>query len=367
MTVPGRGLLVLAVAWLGFLGVEAGPVPLQVPRTHGGLMAFGFAPDGRVLAGGTGAVQSVDGTQTNWVGGGEVVLWNAGTGRLEGTLGSHKATVRWVGFSRDGSRLGSASPDNRVVRTWDVAGRKALAQIQVGDPALASGPGLVPLCALSPDGRRIATVGARVSRVGANTVETPATLTMWDATTGKVLWTVPDSGVGALGFDAEGTRLVVMARKLEWMKDGDAAVGRPTEGRIEAWEAGSGRHLFRTEIPAMRLPTLLLSPAKGEEMLAVGSRVGLWVNVRTGARVREQKLPEFRSPSVARLSEGGDQLALVEASGENVHLVDLATGTGRVVHRATSIPLRLLQTALSPDLHHVVAPRGPGVATVVGF
>lgn len=62
---------------------SAAQVPLQPPKTHGGLTAYAFSPDGRQVAGGSGQVAATVAGAMVWQGGGEVLLWDATTGRLQ--------------------------------------------------------------------------------------------------------------------------------------------------------------------------------------------------------------------------------------------------------------------------------------------
>jgi WD40 repeat protein/DNA-directed RNA polymerase specialized sigma24 family protein len=152
-----------------------------------------FSPDGRRLAGATS--------------GGQVKVWDAGTGRLLRTLRGHTAAVRVAAFSADGRRLVTASAD-KTARLWDAdTGKQVLAfrGHQAGVLCAAFGPGgrvvssaadgavrvwraatgaellalparagPVTVVAFSPDGSRLLTAGGM-------------TLELWDAATGRAL------------------------------------------------------------------------------------------------------------------------------------------------------------------------------------
>src|SRR5260370_39227041 len=96
-TIPLLSILFLITA------AHAQIVPLQIPKNHGGFFRFAFSPDGTAVAGGTGTV-SWTGSKT--VDGGEVILWDAKTGKIRRTLGKHGATVDWPSWSGEGALLG---------------------------------------------------------------------------------------------------------------------------------------------------------------------------------------------------------------------------------------------------------------------
>ena len=89
---------------------------LEGAKGQGRLCAFAFSPDGKILAGGTGAVKHGDRAMA----GGQVLLWDPQTGRLIKTLGDHGAVVTSLAFSGDGKTLASTSVINSLVKLWDM-------------------------------------------------------------------------------------------------------------------------------------------------------------------------------------------------------------------------------------------------------
>jgi WD40 repeat protein len=221
------------------------------PGTGGGsgqVNDVAFSPNGTALA-------SADDD-------GMIRLWDAATGKLQRTLRGHTKPVRVIAFDPDGKRLASGAEDG-TVRMWDLAtgdGRVLLdkaGQYVTGvdfsrdgktlaaavTPSLhdESAAGLVQLwdvgtdaaarvlpasgglwgVALSPDGTRVAAVGAR------NVVY------WWDRDSGRALaewdYGTASTRVRCAAFDPSGRLVATSAHR---------------EGDIRIWEAQTG-HLLR--------------------------------------------------------------------------------------------------------------------------
>jgi WD40 repeat protein len=172
-------------------------IVLNSPTNHGGFFSFAFSPNGKFVAGGTGAIKDVDSGKV--VGGGETVLWDASSGQLVRTLGSHGEGVTWVAFSEDGATLASASEDNRLIKLWSLPG----GQLQQSR-TLPITAGEVTNLILGSNSSNIVIVAKKPTQEGTpSEYETLA----WDARTGNVKWKLPGSNSSMVALSPDGSTL----------------------------------------------------------------------------------------------------------------------------------------------------------------
>ncbi len=93
---------------------DAAKVVCEIPASSGYVFAVAFSPDGTKIAVGTNERGARGGR------GAYLQLWSAETGKPLATFAGHTDAVVSVAFSRDGSKLLSASYDG-TARLWDVA------------------------------------------------------------------------------------------------------------------------------------------------------------------------------------------------------------------------------------------------------
>ena len=222
-----------------------------------GLNELAYSPDGKQIAtAGPGA---------------SVVIRDAATLAVLGTLSGHTKVVDWMAFGADGARLASWSRDC-TVRIWDTATRKTIVTIpcspadddggvaysldgkwialsgEIAEPTptgvihlhdavtgrlireFRRGNSMITEVEFSPDGRWIAaTNGGSVAII--------------DITTGAVLQSlaIRDKSLGVmdLAFSHDGTRLAACA--------GDYVRGFRQRGELDLWEVADGREIFAVQ------------------------------------------------------------------------------------------------------------------------
>jgi len=281
-------------------------------------------------------------------------------------LTGHKENVHSLAFSADSGSLAVASRDT-TVRVWDVATGK-----QRG--ACETTPGGLPLAALSPDGKTVATggpnhphavlfwdsaTGKRRNDFAGHTgpiyslafspdgkqvataswLRGDAEARIWEAATGRLLreFTAHNGGVAAVAFSPDGKRL--------------ATSGWSFDRTVKVWDAATGRELSTFTGHEAGVTCLAFSP-NGKQLASGDSysnrmghyegRVRLW-DLASGKQVKV--LASHKGAVQAILFDPGGDTIRVAADG--VHTYDLTSGerVGEPVQPRS----RVWALALTPD------------------
>lgn len=168
-------------------GTEGAPLQIKFWDTDTGSLVRDFGGDTESLVR---AVFSRDGSRVI-SGGVSLQQWDAGTAQLLSTsLAPEKKTFS-LAFSKDGSRVVWKMPDGKTLKFADAQTGNVIATF-LGHTER------VDAAAISPDGSRIAS--------GAGFDE--KTIKLWEASTGRLLRTIPMASVNAMTFSPDGTKLL---------------------------------------------------------------------------------------------------------------------------------------------------------------
>jgi WD40 repeat protein len=330
--------------------------PLETRTNDTIFFSYAQSSDGRWIAGGSQARK--DATKTNLPpSGGSVVLWRTADGRREADLGAHGATVNWMQFSEDGKTLASASGTSGLLKVWSIPDGALRHSLQLKEPIIASSTlGSQLVCALSPDGKRLAAAGAVVKPVGISQTSEAATLMVWDLTTGRVLWTLPHCGVGTLAFTPDGQTLLAYSRTVVWEEIRGFHSARIADERLMSWNASDGATNFMSPIPGMNPSHLIVSP-KANAVLALSGDRNTWYDLKTGSVAREQPIQLRRSLHVATMNREEDHLLVIDFSAENMHRVRIADGVTFIAGSFKGHTNRVMFASVSGDLRRIAGTR----------
>ncbi len=134
-------------------------------------------------------------------------VWDAATGTAIAVLSGHENQVISAAFSPDASRIVTASWDY-TARVWDAATGNAIAVLTHHDGGVTS-------AAFNPDGSQIVTASL------------DTTARVWDAATGKAIAVLPGHGGGVISaaFNPDGSRIVTASHD-NTARVWDAATGK---------------------------------------------------------------------------------------------------------------------------------------------
>jgi WD40 repeat protein/serine/threonine protein kinase len=257
----------------------------------------------------------------------EWFYWHRLSHRELRTLSGHAGPVWCVAFSREGTRIASASYDGSV-KVWDTA---------TGEPTLTitiKGRTPVSSVAFNSDGTRIATASWNRER----------TVTLWDTSTGEEKLTLKGhtGTVNSVAFSDDGSRIVSAS----------------SDKTVRLWNATTGMEIVTLSGHTAPVKLAVLSP--DGTRIASASEDGtarVWdTNTNKETVVfREHAVPVLSvafSPDGTRIASGGGAFLKYgapvagEASGE-LKIWDSATG--RVIRTLLGHTNQVTSVAFSPD------------------
>jgi WD40 repeat protein len=278
--------------------------PCKVLTGHVGVvLSVAFSPDGKTIASSGGTFRD---SRT-----GELILWDAVSGKVRKSLQGHNSMVHTVAFSPKGNFLASGDDDGTII-IWDSETGEIKKKI-LGDP-LDTG-----MCvAFSPDGKFLAAKSWGILRLldtkswsvieetsdlseGLSIAFTPDSrfiavagsrgkVRLWDVTTRQLKGSI-DGTCG--GWWASPMSLPSTVLSISVSPDGKLLAAGGAFGTVEVWDINSGGSLWYSERPCgLWVRSLTFSP--DSKKLAVGSDCSTVVVLASkNGNIEEQ----FESPS----------------------------------------------------------------------
>lgn len=213
----------------------------DVSDTHT-IHSLAFSPDGRMVA---------SGGQSDYL----VKMWDVATGEHVTTFPRMSGTVTDLTFSPDGNLL--AAYASRTVMLCDVANRQQIANIYAHERGSSA---VGPAIAFSPDGKLLATGGARLT-IGDQEEESEVKL--WDVESKEPIAILP--GDAPVSFSPDGGLLASASQtKIEWF-DLDGVKGGTRQGEtsggqtVKLWDVQTNKPIVNLS-PWSRIQTVVFSP-----------------------------------------------------------------------------------------------------------
>jgi WD40 repeat protein len=276
-----------------------------------------MSPDGKTVA-----ARGIDG---------RLDLWDVATGTrrhsLREDVGPHSVTST-LSFSADGKRLACAA--DRTVRCWDVATGREVRLITCPEP--------VGLVALSPDGKRLASVGLIQKAAGQGVIHlTPdRRVRLWELATGKPAGQLKarekpgaSAGITAVAFTPDGKSLVTAG--IDYV--------------LRTWDAATQKELRAFPGCSTNMGALALSP---------NGKSAAIVNGGTALRIIDLATGKDAVPLAGH--DGGVYATALAPDGRTVYTAGgdgdvraWSAATGKLVRRLPGTDRWVAGLALSPD------------------
>lgn len=225
----------------------------------------------------------------------EARVWNAQTGEQVAELDGHTDTITRAEFSRDETRVITAS-DDHTVRVWDAASGKELHMFDLESR--------IATLDFSPDGKTILTSssGSRSAyietAVRQRRVQPPPpqpVVKLWDMKTGKELLNLPHPQGVQASFNTAGDQILT-----------------ETRGMFTYWDAATGKKLATLREPFIGTNVVFSPQGEHFVVLTPDQPAELW-NVAEKRKVREM---EIQTPFHSFFSPDGKTFYSLNRTGE---------------------------------------------------
>jgi WD40 repeat protein len=200
---------------------------------------------------------------------GRLIWWNIESRSQVRRLEAHARWIRRLAVTPDGSIVASVA-DDMVCRVWEVESGRLIHELRDHTELTPTHfPSMLFVCAISPDGRRLAT-GDKVGHVAVWDLQSGRKLTSLEApelyTWDPVQRRHSIGGIRSLAFSPDGTRLAVGGSGK--ISNIDHFDGRATVDVFE-WETGKRTHQFANDKYLGLVECLAFAP-QGNWLLAAG-------------------------------------------------------------------------------------------------